>query len=220
MLEGGEFDAVGVELVERLRVLGIGVGWSGQCGNGGFGEEGEEMRLAREREGKRVGGIDELQEVDGFVDCFSSEGVIGDGGEHGLGGGEGRGLVFQVKLGVDEVGVGGRELGFGSVGGYVAGCGFYDRRLILAEGAELGQIDQVSAGKGFGIAGGTFFRGGDHGDGEGSHFGVRPVGDGLPCEFERTHRALVGSFWGELRRRGCCCLGEYDGGRKEDCQDC
>ena len=99
------------------------------------------MGLAGAGEGEGVVGVEELHEVDGFVEGFGGEGVVGDGGEHGLCGVEGCGLVLDVELGIDEAGIGLGEQGLGGVGSDVAGGGFDDGGEILAEGAEPGEID-------------------------------------------------------------------------------
>ena len=199
LLEGCKGDAVGVEIVERLRRLGAGIGRGGRCGWCGCREEGEEVGLAGASEGEGVVGVEELHEVDGFVEGFGGEGVVGDSDEHGLCGHEGCGLVLDVELCMDEAGVGLGEQGLGCVGCDVAGGGFDDGREVLTEGAELGEIDEVGAGEGLGIAGGAVDFGVSHRDGECGDFGGGPVGHGTPREVKRVDGVVVGGFGGELR---------------------
>jgi len=167
-------------------------------------------------EGEGVVGVEELHEVDGFVECLGGEGVVGDSEEHGLCRQEGCGLVLDVELGIDEAGVGLGEEGLGSVGCDVAGGGIDDGGEVLAEGAEPGEVDEVGAGEGLGIAGGAVGFGVSHGDGECGDLGGRPVGHGTPREVERVYGVVIGGFGGELRW-GSWRLGEGCGGEKEEC---
>ena len=138
------------------------------------------MGLAGSSEGEGVVGVKKLHEVDGFVEGFGCEGVVGDSDEHGLCGHESCGLVLGVELGIDEASVGLGEQGLGCVGCDVAGGGIDDGGEVLAEGAEPGEVDEVGAGEGLGIAGAAVGFGVGDRDGECGDFGGGPVGHGSP----------------------------------------
>src|SRR6185312_5557652 len=100
LLQGGIADAGGIEVMYGLRRdCGWRLGWI--CGDSRGAQTGEDERLTGRGERQGVGSLDELHILDGLVDNFRDERVIGYGSEHGLGAGEGGLLILEVELGID-----------------------------------------------------------------------------------------------------------------------
>lgn len=184
-------------------------GWE-RCGFGGGAggaEEGENAVEAFAGENNSGAGLDELEVAEDTAARLLGEAGIGLGGEELGARADGGFGVAEVEGGFNLVGESeGARRGCGAAGGACgwrrgsgeeAVGGFTNSRPLDAEGAKLGEAEEVGTSELSGRASVAELLSLRDGDGEGGCFGVGPVVDGTMDDLDGTECLGVGGVRGE-----------------------